>query len=124
MVIGIGVDIVEVRRVASALSGSLNMMQRVFTPAEIDHCSQRKNEYQHFAGRFAAKEAVLKALGTGWQGGIRWTDVDVIAGDAGKPEVRLHGKAKERLDESGARRVLVSITHGKEYAVAVAVLED
>jgi holo-[acyl-carrier protein] synthase len=124
MVIGVGVDIVEIRRIATALQGSASMARRVFTPKEIDYCSQRKVQYQHFAGRFAAKEAALKALGTGWQGGIRWTDVEVIAETTGRPYLALHGKAQELFQQSGASRAHLSITHSKEYAVAVVVLED
>lgn len=124
MVIGVGVDIVEVRRIEQALTGSESMVKRVFTEKEIKYSSGRKTQFQHYAGRFAAKEAALKALGTGWQGGIRWTDVEVVPGNSGKPELCLYGKARELFDEMRASRAMVSITHAKEYAVAVVVLED
>jgi holo-[acyl-carrier protein] synthase len=124
MVIGVGVDIVEIRRIATALEGSATMAKRVFTPKEIGYCSQSKQQYQHFAGRFAAKEATLKALGTGWQGGIRWTDVEVIAEANGRPSLALHRKAQELFEKSGASRAHLSITHSKEHAVAVVVLEN
>jgi holo-[acyl-carrier protein] synthase len=124
MVIGVGVDIVEIRRISQALTGSQSMAKRVFTEKEIAYCGQRKTQFQHYAGRFAAKEAALKALGTGWQGGIRWTDVEVVPGNCGKPELCLYGKARELFQKSGAHRALLSITHSKEYAVAMVVLEE
>lgn len=122
MVIGVGVDIVEIRRIANALQGSRAMARRVFTAKEIEYSSGRRNQFQHFAGRFAAKEAALKALGTGWQGGIRWTDVEVES-EGGRPTLALHGKAKELYDASGAVGSHLSITHSQEYAVAVVILE-
>lgn len=124
VVVGIGVDIVEVRRITQALQGGDAMAKRVFTKAELDYCWERKNRYQHFAGRFAAKEAALKALGTGWQEGIRWKDVEVVPGERGKPEVNFYGKAKEFLEASGAQRAIVTITHAREYAVAAVVLDS
>jgi holo-[acyl-carrier protein] synthase len=124
MVTGIGIDIVEVRRIRKALEGSGAMVKRVFTPVEIKYCSGRKqNQYEHFAGRFAAKEAALKALGTGWQGGIRWTDVEVSVDEMGKPQLAFHGKALQLFGEGGAKRALLSITHSSEHAVAVVVLD-
>lgn len=123
MIIGIGLDIVEIPRIAKALQGSKSLANQVFSADEIDYCSERKNEFQHFAGRFAAKEAALKALGTGWQKGIRWKDVETASGPLGKPEISFHRKAKQLFDESGATRALVTITHATEYAVAVVILE-
>lgn len=123
MVVGIGVDIVEVKRIQRALTHGESMVKRVFTEPEIKYCQGRKNLYQHFAGRFAAKEAALKALGTGWQQGIRWKDVEVVSGGLGKPELHLYGRALEIFEESGAQRQLVSITHADDYAVAMVLLE-
>lgn len=114
----------EVRRITQALQGGDAMAKRVFTKAELDYCRDRKNRYQHFAGRFAAKEAALKALGTGWQEGIRWKDVEVVPGEKGKPEVNFYGKAKELLEASGAQHAVVTITHAREYAVAAVVLDS
>ncbi len=123
MVIGIGVDIVEVQRIERALGGSGSMVTRVFTPAEIEYCEQRQNRAQHFAGRFAAKEAALKALGTGWGEGIRWRDVEVTAEDSGRPILHLHGRARQVSEDRGAKRSLVTITHAEAYAVALVVIE-
>ena len=123
MVVGIGLDIVEVERIAKALRGSKSITERVFTPEEIRYCSQRKNKYQHYAGRFAAKEAALKALGTGWQAGIRWRDVETTAGPMGEPQLTLYGKAAAIFKESKARRSLLTITHATNYAVACVVID-
>ncbi len=123
MIVGIGIDIVEIRRISAALQGTQAMERRVFTPKEIRFCSKRKNKYQHFGGRFAAKEAALKALGTGWSQGIRWRDVEITSDDSGKPMLTLHGKAREFFENSGALHTWVSITHSSEHAVAVVVLE-
>ena len=123
MVVGIGLDIVEVDRIAKALRGSKSITERVFTPEEIRYCSQRKNKYQHFAGRFAAKEAALKALGTGWQAGIRWRDVETTAGPMGEPQLTLYGKAAAIFKESKARSSLLTITHATDYAVACVVID-
>jgi len=123
MVVGIGLDIVEVARIAKALRGSKSITERVFTPEEIRYCSEHQNKYQHFAGRFAAKEAALKALGTGWQEGIRWRDVETTAGTRGEPRLTLYGKALAIFEESKARRSLLTITHATDYAVACVVLD-
>jgi holo-[acyl-carrier protein] synthase len=123
VVIGIGIDIVEVRRISRALQGGDEMANRVFTENELKYCRARKNQFQHFAGRFAAKEAALKALGTGWQEGIRWKDVEVVSDELGKPLLNFQRRAKEFLDASGAKLAHVTITHAKEYAVAAVILE-
>lgn len=123
MVIGIGIDIVEVRRISRALQGGEEMAPRVFTQDELAYCKARRNQYQHFAGRFAAKEAALKALGTGWQEGIRWKDVEVVPAEMGRPCLNFYGRAKEFFEASGAKQAFVTITHAQEYAVAAVILE-
>lgn len=124
MVLGLGIDIVEVARIEKALTPGDALARRVFTEPELAYCMQRKNRYQHFAGRFAAKEAALKALGTGWQDGIRWQDVEIVAGEKGKPQLNLYGRALAAFEAAGARRACVTITHASEYAVAAVVIED
>lgn len=123
MIVGIGIDIVEIDRIRKALQGTQSMEKKVFTGTEIQYCRKRKNLYQHFAGRFAAKEAALKALGTGWSQGIRWRDIETVEGDRGQPVLELHAKAKKLFEASGATLALVSITHSPEQAVAVVVLD-
>jgi len=123
MILGLGVDIVEVNRIRGALLKGDSLRRRVFTQAEIDYCANQQNQYQHFAGRFAAKEAGLKALGTGWGQGIRWQDVEVINEESGKPVIRFNGKALEILHEKAINGMLVTISHSAKYAVAVVVME-
>ena len=123
MLVGIGVDIVEIERIRRTLSKNRNMVNRVFSVEEIDYCSNRKKSYQHFAVRFAAKEAALKALGVGWSDGIRWTDVEVVNRRSGQPTLRLSGRAQELFEAAGACRSLVTLSHGEDYAVAVVVLD-
>jgi len=124
VVIGLGIDIVEVSRIRKALENGDALARRVFTERELQYCSARKNRYQHFAGRFAAKEAALKALGTGWQEGIRWQDVEVVSGEKGKPELTFYGRAEEILKELKGTSAHLTITHAAEYAVAAVVIES
>ena len=120
--IGIGTDIIECERIAQMIGRhSDHFLHRVFTEQEILYCSGRKSSDQHFAGRWAAKEAVLKAIGTGWISGIRWTDVEVVNEISGAPVVRLHGGAARIAMEKGIMRLKITISHCKTYAVAFAV---
>lgn len=96
-------------------------LRRVFTPAERDYCLGRKNSTQHLAGRFAAKEAVLKVLGTGWRDGIAWTDIEIRNLPSGQPVVHLSGKCREIADELGLSSILISISHIETHAVASAI---
>lgn len=123
-VFGIGTDIVECLRIAQMIErhGEL-FINRVYTQNEIEYCRSRKAATQHFAGRWAAKEAVLKALGTGWAQGLTLRQVEVVAGAGGRPEVRLHDAARVRADALGVAAVHVSITHERSLAAAVALLE-
>jgi holo-[acyl-carrier protein] synthase len=123
MILGLGVDIVEVDRIRVALLKGASLMKRIFTQAEIAYCTNQRNQYQHLAGRFAAKEAGLKALGTGWGQGVRWKEVEVINEESGKPVIRFDGRALEILQEKTVSEILVTISHSEEYAVAVVVLE-
>lgn len=119
---GIGTDIIECERIDRMLHRhSDHFMKRVFTEGEIRYCSDRKSSDQHFAGRWAAKEAVLKAIGTGWIAGIAWTDVEIINEAGGRPVVRLRGGAAKVAEEKGITGVLISISHCKLYATAFAV---
>ena len=118
MIKGIGVDIVEVARIKESLSKEV-FMKRVFTPGEIDYCQNKANAHIHFAGRFAAKEAILKALGTGLSG-LKWTDIEVLPDKIGVPLVYLGITASRIAEKQGITEVLVSISHCDNYAVAYA----
>ena len=118
---GIGTDIVECDRIAKMIDKHDNtFLDRVYTPAEIEYCSNRKASVQHFAGRWAAKEAILKALGTGWAKGVAWTDIEVRNEMGGQPKVYLGGGAREICEQKGISEILVSISHCSGYATAYA----
>ncbi len=120
-VIGIGTDIIECVRIAKMIEkhGEL-FLNRVYTRNEIAYCSCRKSANQHYAGRWAAKEAVLKALGTGWAHGIQWTDVEVVNEIGGRPYIELDGQAKTISLQQGIHKILISISHCRSYAIAYA----
>lgn len=121
MILGIGVDIIEIQRVKEALERTENFVERVFTKDEIKFFESRKMNPEVVAGNFAAKEAVVKALSTGFKG-FEWKDVEVLRDSLGKPYVLLYNQAKKLLTDNCI--VHVSISHCKEYAVANAVLES
>lgn len=123
MIVGIGTDIVKVERVRRLLERYPNFVERVFCAGEITHCQGKANPEQSYATRFAAKEAVMKALGTGWDGRVNWRDIEVFTDKNGKPDILLRGGALERLTALAADRVHLSLTHEKEYALAFVVLE-
>ncbi len=126
-VIGIGTDIIECLRIAQMIErhGEL-FITRVYTPHEIEYCSTRKAATQHYAGRWAAKEAVLKALGTGWIRGITWRDVEVRKRQGGKPTIARAGGAREICEKLGVGEMQISISHCRSHATAfaIAICED
>jgi holo-[acyl-carrier protein] synthase len=117
--ISIGTDIIECVRIAQMIEkhGEL-FLQRVFTKREILYCSSRRASTQHYAGRWAAKEAALKALGTGWARGVHWTDVEVQNEAGGKPTILLANRAQEIAESLGIQQMLISISHCRNYAIA------
>ncbi len=121
-ILGIGTDIVECVRIGKMIEqhGEL-FLRRVFTEREIHYCQARKHAIEHFAGRWAAKEAILKALGTGWSRGIAWTDLEVRNEPGGEPKVRVRGGAKDAAVVRGIADILISISHCRTYATAYAV---
>ena len=125
MIVGLGVDITEVNRIEAAIGRhGERFLRRVFTPAEIEYCERHRNKFERYAGRFAAKEAAMKALGTGWRKGIRWVDVEVTRNGAGKPCVALHGRAREFADALHVKHISLSITHSGDTALAQVIFED
>src|SRR5918912_2159606 len=121
-IVGIGTDIVECVRIARMIEqhGEL-FLNRVYTEREVRYCQGRKHSTEHFAGRWAAKEAILKCLGTGWRRGLCWTDIEVRNDANGKPEVRMCGAAKDQAQSLRISDILVSISHCRAYATAYAV---
>lgn len=121
-IVGHGIDIVEVARVAEMCrEHGQRFLDRCFTVAEQAYASDRKRRDEHLAGRFAAKEAILKALGTGWRDGIAWTDVEVVLMPSGQPTAVLRGRAAEIAAGLGAAEWSVSISHTETHAVASAI---
>jgi len=125
LIVGTGVDLAEVDRIQrSAERFGRRFIERVFTPGEIAYAERKANKYERFAARFAAKEAGMKAIGTGWKRGVRWRDFEVVNLPSGKPTLRFHGKAAEYAARLGVRNVALSITHTKATALAHVILED
>jgi holo-[acyl-carrier protein] synthase len=125
MIVGLGIDIAEVDRVKASIERfGARFLQRVFTDAEIRYCESKANKFERFAGRFAAKEAAMKAIGTGWKGGVAWREFEVTREPSGRPTVRFHGKAAEFAQRLGARRASLSISHTEQQAIAQVILED
>ncbi|MFW6107602.1 MAG: holo-ACP synthase [bacterium] len=123
-IVGTGIDIVEVARIEGVLERHGDrFLRRVYTEREIEYANSGGAPAEHLAGRFAVKEAVFKALGTGWAGRIHWRDVEIRSRPTGEPEVRLSGGARRRADEEGIRRIHVSISHTGAHAVAHAIAE-
>ncbi len=124
MIYGIGFDLVQVSRMEAALRRwQERFHHKVFTPEETRYCLRKKNPFPNFAARFAAKEAFLKAMGTGWSGGHKFSEIEVINNALGKPELFVHGKVKEFCEAHGIAGMELSLTHIKDVASAVVVLE-
>ncbi len=124
MIAGIGVDLCEVDRMEAAIKRhGERLLTRIYTEAERAYCESRPNRMERFAGRFAAKEAAMKAVGTGWSRGVGWRDFEVTRAASGQPVIVFHGVAQKIAGELGVTRALVSITHTKNMAMAQVVLE-
>ena len=125
MIVGTGVDLCEVPRIRHSIErfGS-KFTERVFTPREIAYVERKANKYERYAARFAAKEAGMKAIGTGWRRGVTWHDFEVTNLPSGKPTLAFHGVAAKVAERMGVRNVALSMTHTAETAMAMLVLED
>ncbi|MBP1751806.1 MAG: acpS [Geobacteraceae bacterium] len=125
MIIGTGIDIVDISRFEHFLrEGKDAIFRRLFTAREMEYCSGKKRSAQHFALRFAAKEAFLKACGLGLREGLSWQDIEVVNDHLGKPELRLAGKAAEITCEKGMKKSFTSLSHDGNYAIAMVILEQ
>jgi holo-[acyl-carrier protein] synthase len=123
MIFGVGTDIIEVARVEQKLARTEGLKKKLFTDTENAYCESKHRPALHYAARFAAKEAFLKAMGTGWSGGHRFDEIEIINDALGKPELYVHGKVRDFCGEHGVVRMSVSLSHVKEMAAAVVVLE-
>ena len=122
LIIGVGTDIVEVVRIGQMIERHGEVfLNRVYTEDEIRYCQRRREYTQHYAGRWAAKEAVMKTLGTGWSRGIGWRDIEVCSSRSGAPSIVLRGAAREIAEQAGICDVLISISHCRAFATATAI---
>ena len=124
MIVGTGVDIAEVDRIRESIERfGDRFLHRVFTDGEIEYCDRKAGRFESYAARFAAKEAGMKALGTGWNHGVRWRDIEVSRQPGGRPTIRFHGKAAEFAARLGAVHIALSLSHTAEQAIAQVILE-
>lgn len=124
MILGTGIDLAEVPRIRAAVERyGRRFIERVFTEKEIAYVERKANKYERYAARFAAKEAGMKAIGTGWRGGVRWQDFEVTNLKSGRPTLAFHGKAGEYARRLGVERVHLSLTHTEQYGQAFVILE-
>jgi len=124
MIFGIGIDLIETIRVYKKTEGNHDFKKQVFTPEEIAYCESKAHPAQHYAARFAAKEAFFKALGTGWRGGMKFTEIEIRNDSLGKPEFILHGKTKKIAEELHLGKIHLSLSHLKEIASAYVIIES
>ena len=125
MIVGTGVDLAEVPRIKASIERfGARFVERIYTPAEIAYVERKAIRFERYAARFAAKEAGMKAIGTGWRHGVRWQDFEVANLPSGKPTLRFHGVAAQIAEKLGVRNVALSITHTAELGMAHVILED
>lgn len=122
MIVGLGTDIVEISRIGQMIERHGDtFLNRVFTETENEYCGSKKNKEQHYAGRWAAKEAVMKTLGTGFIKGIGWKNIEVINLQSGKPTIVISGGVEQHAGEMGIDEILITISHSREFATATAI---
>jgi holo-[acyl-carrier protein] synthase len=125
VIVGLGLDIAEIDRITAAITrhgGAI--LERVYTPTEVAYCESHKNKFERYAARFAAKEAAMKALGTGWTRGVRWRDIEVANAPGGKPTLQLQGVAREFAEKLGVKNISLTITHSGNLALAQVIFEN
>jgi holo-[acyl-carrier protein] synthase len=125
VIVGLGLDISEIDRIEAALTRhGLAILKRLYTAQEVAYCESHKNKFERYAGRFAAKEASMKALGTGWSRGVRWRDIEVVRQPSGKPTLRLAGVALQIAEGMGVKNISLTITHSGNLALAEVIFES
>ena len=125
MIVGTGVDLAEVDRIRESLERfGEKFLKRVYTEGEIAYVQRKANKYERYAARFAAKEAGMKAIGTGWRRGVRWQDFEVINLPSGRPTLKLHGVAAEVASRLGVKSIHLSLTHTAQLGLAYVILES
>ncbi len=125
MIVGTGIDIAEVPRIRQSIARfGDRFLRRIYTAGEIRYCDSKANRVERYAARFAAKEAAMKALGTGWSHGVRWVDCEVVRMPGGRPTIIFHGKAGEVAARLGVKNAALSLSHTAEQAIAQVILEN
>ncbi len=125
MIVGTGIDIAEVPRIAESIQRfGERFLRRIFTEGEIQYCESKANRVERYAARFAAKEAAMKALGTGWNRGVRWRDIEVFRQPGSRPTIKFYGKAADFAAHLNAKNVALSLSHTPEQAIASVILES
>ncbi len=125
MIVGTGIDIAEVERIRRAIERfGDRFLQRIYTAGEMRYCNAKANRFERYAARFAAKEAAMKALGTGWNHGVRWVDCEVVRMPGGRPTISFHGRAGGFASKLGVKNAALSISHTAEQAIAQVILES
>ncbi len=123
MIEGVGIDIVEVERIAGTIERNAGFVEHVFSTNEILYCESKKNRFEHYAARFAAKEAFFKALGTGWSEGTQFNEVEIVHHENGKPVLQLLGETRQTLVFLNIVKISVSLSHVKSMATAIVIIE-
>jgi holo-[acyl-carrier protein] synthase len=123
MIAGLGIDLIEVDRVTANISKDAGFAELVFSKREIEYCEAKSNKYEHYAARFAAKEAFFKAIGTGWTTGTSFNEVEIVHDEQGKPAINLLGTTKSTLESWGILKISLSLSHLKSIASAVVIIE-
>ncbi len=124
MIFGIGTDLIEVERVADKMEKKQGFKELVFSADEIIYCEARTYKYEHYAARFAAKEAFLKAIGTGWRNGTAFNEIEIYNDEEGKPEIRFHGLTAKTIADLKLGKIFVSLSHLKTMACAMVIIES
>ena len=123
MILGIGIDHIEVERVSAKMTETEGLREQLFTSREIDYCESKRFAAQHYAARFAAKEAFFKAIGTGWRNGMAFDEVEITNDEMGRPDLVVHGRAEKAIEENKISNIQVSLSHTKHLAGAIVTLE-
>jgi holo-[acyl-carrier protein] synthase len=123
MIAGIGIDLIEVERIQKSIEKNAGFRELIFSANEISYCELKANKFEHYAARFAAKEAFFKAIETGWADGTNFNEVEIINNENGKPEIVLKGTTQKTLSALGIIKILVSLSHLKTLATAVVIIE-
>jgi len=125
VIVGIGIDLAEVDRIRAAIERhGQRFIERIYTSAEIAYVERKANRYERYAARFAAKEAGMKAIGTGWKRGVRWRDFEVVNLPSGRPTLQFHGAAEAIAGRLAVRNIALSLTHTAQQGMAIVILEN